>query len=599
MKKTKLIAFSAAAALSLSALPQFTAFAQSSDMGIVILHTNDVHCGINANDDTFGYADLAAYRTKLEAEGYTTLLVDAGDSVQGDVIGTLSDGSFPLQIMNEVGYDIAVPGNHEFDYGMDNFFSLKDSAEFPYISANFVDLTSGDTVIDSYKIIDADGVKIGFVGISTPETITKSTPDFFKNDNGDYIYGFCSGNNGEELYNAVQSAVDSASADGADYIVAVGHLGIDAQSSPWTSKEVISNVSGIDVFIDGHSHSVIDGETVTDKNGESVLLTSTGTKLSTIGTVTISDDEISSKLVSKSDYVVSDDTSSSEYAAYAEIDSFIKGIEAEYSELANTVVAKTDVDLTIIKPGTDERVIRNKETNLGDLCADAYRSILDADIAFVNGGGIRANIEKGDITYAEIIAVHPFGNSACLIEATGQQILDALELGASNTPEESGGFLQVSGLTYEIHTDIPSSVVLSDNKEFVKVDGEYRVKNVMVGGEPLDLDKTYTLASHNYMLKAGGDGYTMFSGCNILRDEVMIDNQVLITYITDTLGGSVGAEYSEPYGQGRITIISDEETTDTENTKGSPDTGASDVAVFIAVMSVSAGVAFVSRSRKK
>lgn len=210
MKKTKLIAFSAAAALSLSALPQFTAFAQSSDMGIVILHTNDVHCGINANDDTFGYADLAAYRTKLEAEGYTTLLVDAGDSVQGDVIGTLSDGSFPLQIMNEVGYDIAVPGNHEFDYGMDNFFSLKDSAEFPYISANFVDLTSGDTVIDSYKIIDADGVKIGFVGISTPETITKSTPAFFKNDNGDYIYGFCSGNNGEELYNAVQSAVDSA-----------------------------------------------------------------------------------------------------------------------------------------------------------------------------------------------------------------------------------------------------------------------------------------------------------------------------------------------------------------------------------------------------
>ena len=195
--------------------------------------------------------------------------------------------------------------------------------------------------------------------------------------------------------------------------------------------------------------------------------------------------------------------------------------------------------------------------------------------------------------------MHPFGNSACLIEATGQQILDALELGASNTPEESGGFLQVSGLTYEIHTDIPSSVVLTDNKEFVKVDGEYRVRNVMVGGEPLDLDKTYTLASHNYMLKAGGDGYTMFSGCNILQDEVMIDNQVLITYITDTLGGNVGAEYAEPYGQGRITIISDEETADPDNKKGSPDTGVSDVAMVIAVMSVSAAVAFVSRNRKR
>lgn len=510
MKKMRLLACAAAAAVCCSVLPQFTVFAEDDDMGIVILHTNDVHCGINADDDTFGYADLTAYRAKLEAEGYKTLLVDAGDSVQGDVIGTLSDGSFPLQIMNKLGYDIAVPGNHEFDYGMDNFFSIKDSAEFPYLSANFTDLTTGDTVLDSYKIIETNGVKIGFVGISTPETITKSTPAFFKNESGEYIYGFCSGDNGNELYSAVQTAVDAASADGADFIVAVGHLGTDAQSSPWTSKEVISNVSGIDVFIDGHSHSVIDGETVTDKDGESVLLASAGTKLADIGTVTITDHGISSKLISKSDYTVSEDTSSAEYAAYTETDDFVKSIESEYSELADTVVAKTDVDLVINKPGTDERIIRNSETNLGDLCADAYRSLLGADIAFVNGGGIRANIEKGDITYAEIIAVHPFGNSACLIEVSGQQILDALELGAANTPEESGGFLQVSGLTYEIHTYIPSSVVLTDNKEFVKVDGEYRVKNVMVGGEPLDLNKTYTLASHNYMLKDGGDGYTMF-----------------------------------------------------------------------------------------
>ncbi len=603
MKRMKLLAVASAAAVCCTVLPQLTVFAEDNDMGIVILHTNDIHCGINADDDTFGYADLAAYRAKLEAEGYKTLLVDAGDSVQGDVIGTLSDGSFPLQIMNKLGYDIAVPGNHEFDFGMDNFFSLKSTAEFPYLSANFTDLASGDTILDSYKIIETDGVKIGFVGISTPETITKSTPAFFKNDSGEYIYGFCSGDNGKELYSAVQTAVDAASADGADYIVAVGHLGTDAQSSPWTSKEVISNVSGIDVFIDGHSHSVIDGETVTDKDGESVLLASSGTKLADIGTVTISDNGISSKLISKNDYTVSEDTSSAEYAAYTETDSFVKSIEAEYSELAETVVAKTDVDLVIKKPGTDERIIRNTETNLGDLCADAYRSLLGADIGFVNGGGIRANIEKGDITYAEIIAVHPFGNSACLIEATGQQILDALELGSANTPEESGGFLQVSGLTYEIHTYIPSSVVLTENKEFVKVDGEYRVKNVMVGGKPLDLKKTYKLASHNYMLKDGGDGYTMFGGCNILKDEVMIDNQVLITYITETLGGNVGSEYAEPYGQGRITVIDSTNAaapeTETNNTTASPETGTASTSVMLAVMSISAAIAYASRKKKE
>ncbi len=596
MKKMKLLACAAAAALCCTVLPQFGVFAEEKDKGIVILHTNDVHCGINADDDTFGYAELSAYCAKLESDGYTTLLVDAGDAVQGDVIGTLSDGEYPLQIMNELGYDLAVPGNHEFDFGMESFFELKKSAKFPYLSANFVDLTSGDTVLDSYKIIEENGVKIGFVGISTPETITKSNPAFFKNKKGEYIYGFCAGDNGNELYGAVQTAVDEASAEGADYIVAVGHLGIDEQSLPWTSKEVISNVSGIDVFIDGHSHSVIDGETVTDKDGERVLLTSAGTKLANIGTVTISDNGISSKLISKGDYTVSDDETSAENAAFIEMDGFIKSIEAECSELVNTVVAKTDVALTINKPDSDERIIRNAETNLGDLCADAYRTLLDADIGFINGGGIRADIEKGDITYADIIAVHPFGNSVCLVEASGQQILDALELGAANAPEESGGFLQVSGLTYEIHTEIPSSVVLTENREFVKVDGEYRVKNVMVGGEPLDTEKIYTLASHNYMLKSGGDGFTMFVGCKILKDEVLIDNEVLINYITENLGGNVGAKYENPYGEGRIKIVTGNETADTETE--SPNTGNQDRAVII-IFAFSAAAAIFSAPFRK
>lgn len=445
----------AIAAFCCTFMLQLTAYATAEDKGIVILHTNDIHCSINATDDRFGYADLAAYRAKLEGEGYETLLVDAGDAIQGDLIGIVSDGAFPVQIMNKLGYNIAVPGNHEFDYGMENFFKLKGEAKFPYLSANFMDLTTKERVLDGYTILEADGVKLGFVGICAPGTITSSTPTIFKNKSGEYIYDFCSKDDGSQLYSVVQEAVDSALAEGADYIIAVGHLGIGSSDSPWSSQAVISKVGGIDVFIDGHSHSVIDGGVVVDKDGKNVLLVSTGAKLANIGTVTISQEGISTKLVSKSDFTVSEDTSSPEYAAYAEADSFIKGIEAEYAELANRVVAKTEVDLVKNKPMADTGKFRPTETNLGDFCADACRTVLGADFAFINDGGIRAELAKGDIRYSDIVSVLPFQNMLCLVEASGQQIPDALELGAVTLPEGSGSFLQVSGLTYEVQTSIP------------------------------------------------------------------------------------------------------------------------------------------------
>lgn len=566
----------------------------SADKGIVIIHVNDAHCGINADDETFGYADIAAYEAKLKAKGYTTLLVDAGDYVQGDVIGTLSDGEYIIDIMNELDFDVATLGNHEFDYGMEQFKKFTEKAEFEIVCSNFIDLKKNKPVFDGWTMVEAEGVKLGFVGISTPETVVKSDPSNFKDKNGEFIYSFCAGDNGKELYNSVQASVDAAEAAGADMIVALGHLGIDEQSSPWTSREVIENTSGIDLFIDGHSHSLIESEIVTDAKGDKVVLTSTGTKLQSIGAVTIADGKITSELVEKGDYTVSEDASSEENKAYKTASEFISGIEEQYEKLVNTVVAKTDVDLTTMDPQKpEERIIRNRETNLGDLCADAYRTMMDADIAFVNGGGIRANIDNGDITYGEIIAVHPYGNSICLIEATGQEILDALELGACSYPGESGGFLQVSGLTYEIHSGIPSSVVLTENKEFVKVDGEYRVKNVLVNGKPLDLDKTYTLASHNYMLKSGGDGFTMFRDNKLLKDEVLIDNQALINYIVDELDGSVGEAYKNPLGDGRITVVEKAQgSTETEN----PQTGDRGVNVIILVAAL--GVMVLSRRRK-
>lgn len=507
---------------------------------VVVLYTNDVHCGI---EDAIGYAGLAAYEKAFEKLGYTVVLVDNGDAIQGGPIGTLSKGEYIIDIMNAVGYDVATIGNHEFDYGMDQFMALREKAEFPYVSANFCDL-DGNPVLDPYVIKELGDWKVAFVGVSTPETFTKSTPTYFQDEEGNYIYSFSQGEDGAKLYAAVQKAVDDARAEGADYVFAMSHLGTDGSSVPYTSSDLIVNTTGIDAVLDGHSHSVWEQEIVQNAAGDDVILSSTGTKLNAVGVLTIAaDGTISTALHTES--LFQDE----------EAQAYIASVKDLYEETLNEVVATTEVELTVNDPATGERAVRTAETNLGDLCADAYRNVLGADIAFVNGGGVRANIEAGEITYGEILSVHPFGNMACVIETTGQQILDALEMSARALPDENGGFLQVSGLSFEIDASIPTSVVLDEENSFVEVSGERRVKNVLVDGEPIDPEGTYTLASHNYMLKSGGDGFNMFKNDTLLQDEVLIDNQVLINYIVDTLGGVVGEAYADPYGQGRITIV--------------------------------------------
>lgn len=564
MKKSGKIAASIlmSAVVAMSAVPVWADGEGSDDKNIVVLYTNDAHCAYKQTFDKddatkltcIGYAAIAQYKNDITASGNYVELVDAGDAIQGDVIGTLSDGEYIADIMEKTGYTIAVPGNHEFDYGMDNFLNLAKDVTYKYVSCNFMDLSTGKPVFDGYEMKDYGSTKVAYVGITTPETFTKSTPTYFQDEKGNYIYGFCEGNNGADLYGQVQKTVDAARDDGADYVIAVGHVGTDPSSAPWTSKEIIANTDGIDAFLDGHSHSTIENETCKNKAGEDVVLTSTGTKLSAFGELTITPDgKISSRLISGCT------------AQDSEVETYVSEIEGKFNDLQNTVVASTDVDLVVNDPVSTKRLVRIQETNLGDLCADAYRELLGADVAFVNGGGVRADIKSGNITYGDIIKVHPFGNAACLIEATGQQILDALELGASaegySEEEgkyiENGGFLQVSGLTYDIDTTVKSAVVLDEKKNFVKVDGERRVKNVKIGGKPIDPSATYKLASHNYMLKSGGDGYSMFKGDKILQDEVMIDNQVLINYITGTLGGKITKDsiYANPYGEGRINVI--------------------------------------------
>ena len=529
---------------------------------LVVLFTSDVHCGV---DQGFGYVGLQQVRDQLEAAGNYTLLVDDGDSIQGEPLGTMTTGQADIELMNAMKYDVAIPGNHEFDYGMDRFLELAQMAEFPYISCNFN--REGELVFDPYVIKEFDGVKIAFVGVTTPKTLTSSTPTYFMDEEGNFIYGFLQDTTGEALYSAVQSAVDDARAEGADYVFVMGHMGNEAECEPWTYADVIRNTTGIDVFLDGHSHDT-DQVVMQNRNGEDVIRSACGTKLQCIGYARISAEDGS---IEAGVYNWNNDVSAPELLGIGNgMTEEVAKATGELDEKLGEVVAKSAVDLTIFDPeakdenGNPIRIIRRAETNLGDLCADAYLDQSGADIAFVNGGGIRVSIPAGDITRGDILKVHPFGNSMCVVEVTGQQILDALEWGAHGIPGENGGFLQVAGLTYEIHTYIESSCTQDENTMFTGVDGEYRVKNVMVGGEPLDPEKTYTLASHNYMLKNGGDGYSMFEGCRILQDEVKLDNQVLIDYITGTLGGVIGEEYAEPYGQGRIVAVEEAPAVETE-----------------------------------
>ncbi|MBR3502780.1 MAG: bifunctional metallophosphatase/5'-nucleotidase [Clostridia bacterium] len=549
MKKILALLLAAMLLISCAALAEQ---AEGLQKDVLVLFTSDVHCGV---DQGFGYVGLKAVKDAAEAAGSYVLLVDDGDSIQGEPIGTMTKGEANIDLMNAVGYDIAIPGNHEFDYGMDRFLELTEKANFPYISCNFN--KEGELVFDPYVIKEFDGVKIAFVGVTTPKTLTSSTPRYFQDEEGNFIYGFLQDETGEALYGAVQAAADAARAEGAQYVVVMGHMGNVAEAEPWTYADVISNTTGIDAFLDGHSHDT-DQVVMKNKDGEDVYRAGCGTKLEGIGWLRIAKDGKLSTGV----YLWKNSVSAPELLGLEnDMTAAIAAAKGELDAKLSEVVAKSAVDLVIYDPvavddnGKKIRIVRRAETNLGDLCADAYLAQSGADIAFVNGGGVRVDIPAGDITLNDILKVHPFGNVMCVIEVTGQQILDALEWGSRAIPGESGGFLQVAGLTYEIHTYLESTCTQDDNGMFAGVAGEYRVKNVMVGGEPLDLEKTYTLASHNYMLKEHGDGYTMFDGAVILQDEVKLDNQVLIDYITENLGGVIGEEYADPYGQGRIVAV--------------------------------------------
>ena len=568
----------AAAAMAVGA-PAASACWTGEKSEVTILYTNDVHTYIDKQAPELTYAAIAALKQSYQNAGKKVLLVDAGDHVQGTAYGSMDEGASIIELMNAAGYDVATPGNHEFDYGMDRAKELMRDADFPYLSCNWVDLRTNLRVLPEIKVFVRGGVRIAFVGITTPETFTKSTPAYFMNKaQTKYIYDILGGEDGQKLYSAVQKAVDKAKCL-ADVIIGLGHLGVDPSSSPWTSEEVIAHTTGFDAFIDGHSHTVMENKQVADASGRMVTLTQTGSYFANVGEMTIAPDgTISTRLVST--YDQEDPAVAAEQAAWV----------SSVDEMLGEKIAVADTKFYITDPATGKRRIRSGETNLGDFVADGIYTYfneveqLHCDIAIMNGGGIRSDEDAGYWTFKTCKQVSPFGNVACLMSVTGKQIQDALEFAArfaGAEGKENGGFLQVAGATYEIHTDIPNTVQTDDKNVWIgSATGTPRVQNVKIYDRangtyvPLDENKTYALAGMNYTLRNLGDGFAMFDGAELIKDYVSEDYLVMSTYAM-AFGGvdaeglphlssanSVLAEYpgylldyENPYGAGRISIL--------------------------------------------
>ena len=546
---------------------------------VTILYTNDVHTYIDNKSPKPTYAAIAALKKSIEDAGRDVLLVDAGDHIQGTAYGSMDDGATIIELMNEAGYDLATPGNHEFDYGMARAKAVLQEADFPYVSCNWVDLRTGFNVLPSVKFFFVGGRKIAFVGVTTPETFTKSTPAYFMNDaQTKYIYDILGGEDGQKLYDAVQKAIDKAEFWGADTIIGLGHLGVDPSSSPWTSEEVIAHTHGFTAFIDGHSHTVMANKQVTDASGKAVTLTQTGSYFKNIGKMTVgADGTITTELI--------DTYEGLDAAVAATASNWISAVD----DMLGEEIAVGDTKFYINDPATGKRRIRSGETNLGDFVADGIYTYfneieeLHCDVAIMNGGGIRTDVEAGPWSFKTCKTVSPFGNVACLMSVTGQQIQDALEFGArfaGAEGKENGGFLQVAGARYTIHPMIPNTVQTNDKNVWTGSAATPRVSNVEIYDkttgtyQPLDPNATYALAGMNYTLRNLGDGFAMFDGATLIKDYVSEDYLVMSSYAA--MFGGVDANglphlasanspladypgyllnYEDPYGAGRIQMI--------------------------------------------
>lgn len=568
---------------------------------IAVLYTNDVHTYI---DGALSYDVIAALKTELQDEYAHVLLVDAGDHSQGTAYGSMDSGETIIKLMNAAGYDAATLGNHEFDYGMGGALNIIDLAEFPYLSCNFYNMKDGarlDNVVDSYKIFECGDERVAFVGITTPETFTKTTPAYFQDDEGNYIYGIAGDHDGAALFADVQSAIDSAENEGATRIIALGHLGDEEIAEAWKSSDVIANVTGLDAFIDGHSHSVVEGKKVTDADGEEVVLTQTGEYFERIGLMVIDGEtgEITTDFIEYIELtepaVDEDGEEYDKVVGYEFTSDLYDGKEIcsdeDVAKIKNDWMTEVDDQLgqtigsasvTLDNYAGEDRLVRIQETNTGDFTADALYYLfdemeMDVDVAIMNGGGIRNTAVTGDLTYKVCKDIHTFGNVACLQTVTGQQLLDALEWGAISVgTAENGSLLHVAGITYKIDTTVEPTVSQDEFGVWTGAPtGSYRVHDVMVYDKeaqeykPLELDAEYNLAGYNYTLRDLGGGFAMLEGSVNVLDYVMEDYMVLANYVQAFENATVDAanspllkkygamllDYSDVNGSGRIEIV--------------------------------------------
>ncbi|HPA59957.1 MAG TPA: bifunctional UDP-sugar hydrolase/5'-nucleotidase [Clostridia bacterium] len=541
-------------ALTLALGLAVTGFAEAPKGRLVILHTNDVHGRAVADPagKVLGYAAIAQYKKDLEAAGDSVLLLDAGDASQGTPLVNLSMGKTAIEFMNAAGYDAITPGNHEFDWGLDNARQLAGLADFPMLSANIINHLEGDLTFVAHKIFDMpNGMKVGVFGLTTPETMTKAHPDKVRGI--DFLQG-------EALYEAARKQVEELKAAGADIIVLLSHLGMDEESAPNRSQDVLENATGIDLVIDGHSHTLLEkGKKVGD-----TLVVSTGYNGQNLGVVVYDGEKFTASLFAGLGKSAVVEVEGVPYSALLsakldpEVAELVNSTNRAVKEELSKVFAKTEVFLN----GERDPGNRTEETNLGDFAADAIlwaaKQALGDQVAaaITNGGGIRASIQVGDITMNDMKTVFPFGNEVSVLEVKGSELLEALEAATSATPKALGAFPQVSGIVFSIDTTVPyeNGEQYPDSTYYAPAKPGSRVKIESVGGQPFDPEALYIIATNDFTA-AGGDTYYAFRYPNATsgyKTGVALED-ALVNYVTTVLGGVVGQDYANP--QGRITVI--------------------------------------------
>ena len=516
---------------------------------IIILHTNDVHCGIM---DKIGYDGLMLYKKELKKKYKHVLTVDVGDHIQGGTIGLISKGEDIINIMNEIGYDVAILGNHEFDYGVEQLDKCKSKLNCSYICANYCLTKDKKPIYDPYKIIEVGSKKIAFIGVATPQTISKTFLHEILDEDNNIKYDFLTDNNGQKLYSTIQKYITEVKEKGANYVIIIAHLGNEGDAPyEFTSDGFLANIEGVDAMLDGHTHRVYSQKSK-DKNGKNITLCQTGTKLANIGVLKIATDgTITSELISEvpepNDKTSALSVKRGEINRWVDKDmnDYLGGIEALHADELNEVIGKVDFDMKINADSSGDskkQISRSEEVSLGDLVADAIRAAGNGEIGLINAGSIRADLFNGDITYGEVLDVLPFSADIIVKEIPGKNILDALELGVMHLPGKSSIFLQVSGISFKVNATFDSSVEVTSDGTFKGVRGERRVYDVKVGNVALDENKKYRISFDNY-IAGGGDGFSMFSEFQEIASTSKTDNQAFITYITEDLKGVIPEQY--------------------------------------------------------